>query len=259
MAHIGLLFAHDKGPGYSSNTTPAQRIQDLQTFYGLPKWGFVLYRCTYGDDERWHRFLARLTTHRDAVLRDHYHLPALADSHDWAVQDDASLNGATRDEVRRRFRRWVAADAAAEIPDGMDDSTKAGLMSENPRYNYCVLVDAEAMSSVLQQAPVLGGEDGPITGHVTLIRADEDWDLPDFDRFDWSMHGAADAIADDGEDDEGEDEYDEGEPALEGSRLRDVGWMRVGVDSLVPETYATLTKGFMWDKLYCRPPKVMER
>ena len=53
--------------------------------------------------------------------------------------------------------------------------------------------------------------------------------------------------------------YDEGESEIEGSRLSDVGWMMVKVDSLIPETYATLIKGFMWDNIYCRPPQVMER
>lgn len=57
-------------------------------------------------------------------------------------------------------------------------------MRENPRYNYWIHVDSYAMESVTPQPPVLGGSEGPMSGHVNLVRDDEDWDLPDFDRFD---------------------------------------------------------------------------
>ncbi|GAB1731280.1 hypothetical protein NU195Hw_g4249t1 [Hortaea werneckii] len=100
---MSLAFA-DKQPGYFSNTTPAERVEDLLKFYGLSKWGFIVYRCTYGDDARWARFMTRLNTHKDHLLREVYHKPELADALDWNVQEHPSLNSATKAEVRRRFR-----------------------------------------------------------------------------------------------------------------------------------------------------------
>lgn len=273
----GLLFAQDKGPGYLSNSTEAQRIEDLLSFYGLTKWGFVVYRCTYGDDERWAQFMARLNTHRDAVLRAFYHKPELVESYDWNVHEDPSLEGATKDEVRRRFRQWVTTTSQMEIPGGLEDFKKAAIMRENPRYNYCVHVDLDAMDSVMQQPAGAIGLDCPVSGYVNLVRADRGWDLPDFDRFDWASHESLKAAEaekqerneeEDGDEyedeeeyedeDEYEDEYDKGEPEIEGSRLTDVGWLMVCAGSLVPETFAALIRSFVWDIKYRRPPKVME-
>lgn len=99
-----------------------------------------------------------------------------------------------------------------------------------------------------------------MTGYVNIVRADETWDLPDFDRFDWKSYKALDADKDDHEDeDEDEDNYDEGEPEIEGSRLYDVGWMMVDATSLVPAAYSAFIKSSSWDRLYCRLPKIMER
>ncbi|RMY10557.1 hypothetical protein D0867_08356 [Hortaea werneckii] len=106
----------------------------------------------------------------------------MVDALDWSVQEDPSLDGATKDEVRRRFKEWV--NLKAEVPNGFDDFKRQFLMRENPRYNYCIHVDSDAMESVTPQPPVLGGPEGPMPGYVNVVRADEDWDQPDFDRFD---------------------------------------------------------------------------
>jgi hypothetical protein len=100
---MGLLFAQGKGAGYASNSSEAERVRDLNTFYDLKKWGWVIYRCTYGDDNAWSRFIDRLNRHKDAVLRDDYQTPDLIGSYAWNVQEDPALDGATKDEVRRRF------------------------------------------------------------------------------------------------------------------------------------------------------------
>lgn len=73
------------------------------------------------------------------------------------MQEDPSLNGTTKDEVRRRFKKWV--NLKAEIPNGFDDFKRQFLMRENPRYNYCIHVDSDAMESVTPQPPVLGGDE----------------------------------------------------------------------------------------------------
>lgn len=48
---------------------------------------------------------------KDAMLGDYYDSPELADSVDWIVQEGPSLASASKDEVRDRFKRWVALEA----------------------------------------------------------------------------------------------------------------------------------------------------
>lgn len=80
--------------------------------------GFIVYGCTYGGDARWARLMTRLNTYKDHILPELYHKPDLADSLDWSVQEDSSVDGATGDETRRRFRAWVSFKA--EIPIALD-------------------------------------------------------------------------------------------------------------------------------------------
>lgn len=182
--------------------------------------------------------------------------PDLIGSYDWNVQEDSALDGAAKDEVRRRFRQLRASLFQDESAADLEDFKKQALMRENPRYNYCIHVDAEALHAVLQR--VSDFFESPITGHVNLMRADASWEMPNFDRFDWVKYkyeqkgqkaddgpDDEDGEGDEDDEDEEEDDYDEGEPEIEGSRLFDVGWMIVKVDPLIPETYATLIKGFM--------------
>jgi len=52
-----------------------------------------------------------LNAHKDAVLIDTYDDERLAQHLDWNVQQDPSLDHATSDQVRGRFKTWVATDA----------------------------------------------------------------------------------------------------------------------------------------------------
>jgi len=112
------MYAQDLGSGlrYNPETTATERIEDLLHYYGLRKWGFFVYHCTYGDDEGWARSIKYLNQRKDYILKDRYQCHDLADRLDWNVQSDPSLNGASKDEVRRRFRTWVATDARAKGP-----------------------------------------------------------------------------------------------------------------------------------------------
>ena len=66
------------------------------------KWGFVIYQCTYGDDDAWDRFMhylntrVRLTLEEENNDTDH----GLFSRIDWNVQEDSSLDNATSEEVR---------------------------------------------------------------------------------------------------------------------------------------------------------------
>lgn len=241
------VFAHGKGSQYTLETTEAERITDLLDFYRLRRWGFVIYRCTYDDDAAWSRFLDHLNKRKDYVLKDCYCTPELAARIDWNVQEDPALGGASKDEVRRRFKQWVVSDACrTEFPADIDDSRLQCLLTENPRYNYCIHVDADSLDSVINKGPPPTEPDVRNISYVNLIRADDAWESLDFDRFEWSRRKL--------EPGQEEDPLDEREPEVEGSRLSDVGWMKVSPDGLVPGVYDMLTRSAMWDVFYCRPP-----
>ena len=181
---MSLLFSHNKGTQYTLETTTAEQIQDLLSFYRLQRWGFVIYRCTYGNDDAWASFMRHLNQRtKQHVLTDTYDSPNLAGSLDWNVQEDQSLDGASKDEVRRRFKQWVASSARAEFPSDLDADKTRFLPIENPRYNYCIHVDRASLNSVVKHASQPDQPDLKKRGWVNLIRADESWDYPDFDRF----------------------------------------------------------------------------
>ncbi|KAI8939243.1 hypothetical protein NX059_005069 [Plenodomus lindquistii] len=65
------------------------------------KWGFVIYRCTYEDDEQWNRFMHHLNTRVRLNLEDDG-AEELFERIDWDVQENRKvLDGATPGEVRR--------------------------------------------------------------------------------------------------------------------------------------------------------------
>jgi hypothetical protein len=64
------------------------------------KWGFVIYRCTYDDDQKWARFMDYLNT-RVRLNLEEDSAGYLAKRIDWAVQEDReALEGAGSSRVR---------------------------------------------------------------------------------------------------------------------------------------------------------------
>jgi hypothetical protein len=271
MGSLGFLWAQGKGFGYWSDASSTDKIRDLLDCYSLKKWGWVIYRCTYGDDSAWQQFLQQLTDYQtQEVLRRRNNADDLVPSYNWIViEDPATLDGATKDEVRRRFKKLRTSLVKDEVPDHLEDYKKRRLPSECPRYNFCIHVGSEAVESVLREGVPYNGNSGPTTSHVNLIRADDAWDVPDFDRFDWAQHKAGKQAkkkrrrewrirSTEKNDDESEDdEYDHREAEIEGCRLYDVGWTKVRADSLI-YAYSVLQKVWLWRAFYKRPPQVME-
>lgn len=234
-------YAQGRGPLYSLETTPTERVNDMLSYYGLQKWGFIIYRCTYGDDSAWDRFMHHLNARKDAVLKDVYDDEHLAQHLDWSVQQEPSLDLATKDEVRTRFRAWVATGAQAEITTSSEYRNKReALLHENARYKYCIHVDAKSMQSVLDGPPPAEPDLRGVS-YVNLIRADQAWET-------WEKESTQDPAS--GME---EDLRDEGELQIEGRTSYDVGWMKVSVDGLVPDVYETLANDQMWDVFYVRP------
>lgn len=65
------------------------------------KWGFVIYRCAYGDNERWAKFMKRLTEFVDVSLPKFSNADSIKDSFAWTIQDDRNVfEGASKDTIR---------------------------------------------------------------------------------------------------------------------------------------------------------------
>jgi hypothetical protein len=264
---LGVLWAEGKGKGtsYWSRSSEADHIRDLNTYYGLKKWGWVIYRCTYGDNAAWQHCIDEFKHYHAESLRDDLQADDLVSSYDWIVVEDPALDGATKDEVRRRFRQFRAS-LLDEIPSDLEERKKQAIIWEWPRYNFCIHVGPEALESVLREGVAYNGNTNPATtSHVNLVRADDSWDMPDFDTFDWTKHEVEnqlrrelrdEAVKDDNDDYE-DDDYDDGAPELEGSRLYDVGWMKLSAECLL-QAYANLQKYGSWDSRYVRWPRVCE-
>jgi len=82
--------------------------EDLER-YPDAKYGFVVYRCTYGDDKKWDRFMEYLNAQARARLEEE-EVGYLWERLDWNVQQDPSLDEANEEEVRRcvPFPTWFA-------------------------------------------------------------------------------------------------------------------------------------------------------
>ena len=195
-----------------------------------------------------------MKNHATRAVKGFYRDQDLLDKLAWTVHESPSLDGATKDEVRRRFRQWVQHTAKAdptEVPPDIALEAKEYMLLGHARMRYCIHVDAECLASIPGGDIATENITRLDAGVVNLIRADESWQCPDFDRFDWSTH-----VAPDPEAGEWETHWDEGEPEIEGSRLHDVGWMRVNIPALYPDIYSLLDEDHMWDVGYMRPPEI---
>ncbi len=150
--------------------------------------------------------------------------PEVANSLEWTfVSDPTTLDGASRDQLRRRFRAWAADAKRTEQPRAADhDKDWNGLRSQ--RYTYFVQVDEEALRSVVDADP----SDHSDVGWVNLVRADEEMDF-----------GRRPKEEEDVEEAEAEDE----------------GWMMIAAHMLGPDFYDAI--GQMpegWYGFYSAPP-----
>ncbi|KAG8625193.1 hypothetical protein KVT40_006944 [Elsinoe batatas] len=190
------------------------------------KWGFVVYRCTYGDNERWQAFMQRLNAYALEALKDS-NAEDLMDTLDWDVQEDTSYDEAQTSYIRQEFRKYVKT---------------AGRLTE-ARSNYCVMVDKESLDSVLEADPP---PEYDILDEAYVIIVNRTWRqaysdgtyAPDSDDEDA-------ATIDDTE----KEPEDEGFEETEGCTMQDVGWMNVYISSLPVRTYALLAR------MYCRQHK----
>ncbi|KAG8625401.1 hypothetical protein KVT40_007152 [Elsinoe batatas] len=189
-------------------------------------WGFVVYRCSYKSDGEWLRFLQILNDNvRESLEADDEEYLDLMDTLDWAVQETPELEGASKEEIRRRFRDWA--------------SEHADLSS--PRSSFCIMVDQDCIDATLG-APAPPEYDSEHKAFVYII--DKNWRQRHYED---NVDGASGG---------GKDPADEGFDPLDGCRMDDVGWMKLAVSHVAPRAFSILDDPG-WEGAYRRPPKVV--
>ncbi|KAK8040700.1 hypothetical protein PG991_000488 [Apiospora marii] len=139
-------------------------------------WGFAVYRTDYSDDAAWRRMQRELEKHaiRRGLGRRGGDRLSLILRHRMVFfdEDRATLDGARRKDVRVMFAHWAAEELRRNwnitkdrpLPDL--DSAR-GTDAQSPgyragaRYNFCLMVDADALRSLDSKTP-----------SVTILRKD---------------------------------------------------------------------------------------
>ena len=138
--------------------SPEAKIQWL----GDDKWGWVVYRCSYAKefDGAWDDLKRRIQQGmRESIARSD--APSIAETMEFVfVEDPATLEGASVEELRRRFQDWARGDNTAGFDIGGGTQGSRG-----SRYEFFLKVDGEGLWN----------------GYVCLVRAwpdspgSEDW------------------------------------------------------------------------------------
>jgi hypothetical protein len=216
------------------NEDPLDRVDRHLKAMGHDKWGWVVYRCTYGSDNDWSEFMKKLEALSKEWFDFYFATEAMRKKHIWNFIDDRDrLENASKSDVRRMFNEWVQSpEAAAEQPNAKDPMSKVG----TSRYRFCMHVDETSLRSVL---------DDSRDWHINLINRD------------WTP--AEDASDDDDEDDENANEACEDYilPEIEGCTDEDVGWTKASI-GIVLGRYISLCNPSFWYAYYSRPPLIAD-
>ncbi|KAI1129346.1 hypothetical protein F5Y10DRAFT_238400 [Nemania abortiva] len=236
----------DLGDGFGWNDTmgiTARAMIDT----GFEVWGFLIYRCTYGDDDVWDRYMTHLkeAVHKDLdilgrdILMEQYA--------QWTViEDKETLDGASKQEVRERFIQWRDQNSVSRelseatqlvrtiMPMQTDASTRL------PRFTYCLYVDQKCLDTLAAHVDAKATDLGlrlPPPLVVVII----DGDYPDQRPREWTWPNRDSGIR-----------YSD----VEGCTQKYVGWMYISTDVLA-SLYDRLHNGRLdeWGG-YSRPPEI---
>lgn len=199
-----------------------ERIRYDMHRFSQTKWGYVIYRCTYGDDKLWEELMQFLKDNARRHLEETNDMD-LWDSLEWkVVSDSQKLDGANTKQVAELHRLWVESDEArAEQP------TAQFYIPLTSRQIFCVHVDADALSSFAnrKQNFINGRAISWDYGYANLVYAD------------WGTYPL----------DPGEEDEDD---ALK------TNYMHVQLDHLLPSTYGYIHTTENWHFIYVQPPLI---
>lgn len=156
-------FTRLPGRGGLFDEPPAsEQIQERLADTNLTHWGFVIFRCTYGSQEKWNKFLSIIKDSARKGLGDE----PLWDSLTWTIfEDPEHLNGASMVDVSHRFAEWVKGTeemrdtTIALDPEAMGDVHESASIGpwdiedwpSYPRYLYFIYVDETSLESVVDE------------------------------------------------------------------------------------------------------------
>lgn len=229
-------------PPMADTDCPSRIAASLQNL-PLPRWGYVIYRCTYENDSHWNSFLDTLND----CIRDTLELygqEQMMESLHWQIFDDRpSFEGMSKDAIRDHFDAWVRG--GADQPPG-DNPFQRTYTASLPRYCYCLQLDAVSLDAIANKNYEKPRDNVSGIGFVNLIK--RNWqDDPD-------RRPLAPPATYYPEDEEDHDDDDEEFPEIEGSEEYDIGWMKVFLFDLAPYLYSSLIGSSDWDAFYARPP-----
>lgn len=196
-------------------------------------WGFVIYRCSYNNEDAWQTILQRIRDEMAECLEDQGQEDLLP-RHEIIIMDDkAKYDGATSHDIRDHFTSWVfnaLPDIMVNTPTEsqlqltlVNDPHSMGLEHVfGTRYNFCLFVDDICLESVEHM-------DIPV---VKLLA--KHFGARDPEDRNYTIHP----------------DFEDGETAME---EEDVGWMYLEVYTYA-EMYNALEEEEWWYELYRRPP-----
>ncbi|KAL1853846.1 hypothetical protein Plec18167_007167 [Paecilomyces lecythidis] len=202
---------------------------------GFRSWGLVTYRCTYKSDSDWEEFMRRFLYRIKKTLESYDGLDMLDSFVPPVMDDEIRFDGVTPSIVRDYFNQW--AHTACEIEQGIsfDHAQRAAAA----RYKFCIMVDEEALQSVLD-IPLEDINGYNKTGFVILVNGR--W-KPEF-LSEKELEGYISPPP--------ENNF---EP-VKGCTLEDVGWMKVLYDRAQIVTSSFMRNGPEWEAQYRRSPEI---
>jgi nuclear transport factor 2 (NTF2) superfamily protein len=224
--------------GYDLETKDLVNIE-LRLLSKHKKWGWVIYRTTYADDEKWKKFNQIIQREVRGNVMEYWGLEDHLQYLDFPVREDADLfNKACTADIRKHFLAWRNSDAPFK-EQGLEPKKYATFhespISDSARYLFFIHVDEEAMESVLANAE---SDRTRARAYVNVVEAD--WPpSPDED------------------DPESELEQilsDCGHPKIEDMDTWEVGFQCVPIGTLYPFHWGDVEmENPIW---YARPPKI---
>lgn len=222
------------------------RSMKLSSF---PKFGFVIYRCTYGDDAAWTQLLSLIKQQAQEGIKELGPGRDWLGAHlEWTVVEDPTLDGATQEDVKRRFDGW--ADGVLKE----HELTDRGNMRKLPLFNFCVFVDEKCLASLETSRAEVDGRKPPV--FVTLMRVERGiptWILEA--QAAASQHPRSGVDSEDNEEPFEDEEEEEDDIPLAAHQAT---WMYIETQYLL-SLYDSLHADSVWEHFYVRPPGVYGR
>lgn len=244
------MFGQPDDPSSQFSKSLCDAISTQLTERNHSKWGFVVYRCDYRDDDAFNRLISLMTSQARENLRSDGLMRRL----DWVLMSDKALfENASKGEIRQHFRAWAKdtkiqlEDQGAGAMDGSDWQDEG--FAPGLRHQFCLHVDGEVLQRAMRFADLQKNGNASLRdieacqAYVNMI--DGSWEEPTREDEGYNPEVMP------------EDPADEGETEIEGCKLYDVGWMKVDIRAVPTSVYYLLQPGDTWDPLlYQRPPAI---